>query len=222
MKKKNLSLSLIFLSVLNTMPALADSEQQLWTSLNLSTPLKNSDYSLAVEGIYRHSFTKDKTIVSSLRGIGSYQLTPDSRLSLIYESRKGETSSSSEVRIAQQIQTRFKFESFDLGLRWRQEQRLFETETTWLHRSRLQLRGDFKKEFFTGTSPFASNELFYLNNSIGTRSAGSLENRFTLGLKTQWNEGKSRIEYGLMDRRTYVKSEESRYEVLTLNLAFTL
>lgn len=205
-----------------TTAAFAETERQAWSSVNLSTSLKESPYSVAIEGIYRHSITEEKTVVSSLRAFVNYQWTEPSRISLFYENRKGETNSSSEQRFAQQIQTRFNFEKFDLGLRWRQEQRLFETETAWLHRSRLQLRGDLKNNVFTNTSPVISNEILYLNNSLGSRSAGSLENRVFLGLNSKWNEGKSRAEYGIMDRRSFVKSEETRSEILVLNLSFVL
>lgn len=215
-----IAVSLFLLATLVTsVEAFGQQEEQIWTSGQLTKVIPDSPWRFGVEGIYRHSRTRDTTLLQSFRTIVGYKLESDTVLTFIHESGQAASDRDNEVRFIAQASHRFAFEAIDLGIRLRHEHRLFQDSKVWLKRSRVQFRLGLKSLQFLGVTPFTSQELMYLWNTVEARAAGSTEVRLVVGGSIEIAEGLS-LDLAYQDRRTYSNSSETRTEALLVNTAY--
>lgn len=217
---KRLAVSLLLVATLVTgVEAHGQEDEQIWTSGQLTKVIPDSPWRFGVEGIYRHSRIRDLTLLQSFRTIVGYRLESDTVLTFIHESGQAASDRDNEVRFIAQASHRFAFEALDLGLRLRHEHRLFQDSKVWLHRSRAQLRFGLKSLQFLNVTPFTSQELMYLWNTVEARSAGSTELRLVVGGSIEIADGLT-LDLAYQDRQTYSDTTETRTRVLLVNTAY--
>jgi len=199
--------------------AWGQSEEQVWASGQLTKLIPDSPWRLGLEGIYRYSKTRDLTTLQSFRTSVGYRLESQTILTFIHESSRAAISRDNELRLAAQVSHRFSFDDLDLGLRVRHEHRLFQDSEVWQHRSRAQVRLAFKGLQFAVVTPFLSQEIMYIWNTVEARSAGSFELRSAIGGSLELTD-RLNLDVALQDRQTYSDWFETRAGVLLINAAF--
>lgn len=201
-----------------------EKDTQYWTSQSLSKKIDDQWTALG-EIIYRHSVDKGEPVTESFRVGASYKLESEHVLGVLLENRKTDNSNNHEQRLLGQVAKRFKFESVDLSARFRQELRKFASDSELMNRSRILARLDFKNARFAGITPFISEEFYYILNSVGSRAAGTIELRLSLGLSYNFNETFG-LEVGYLDRRIFtpkssnMAAQERLYQVAFVNMRY--
>lgn len=200
-------------------PAWAQQEEQLWTSGQLTKVIPDSPWRIGVEGIYRYSNTRNLTTNQSFRTSIGYRLRSQTVLTLIHENTQAVSDRDQEMRLIAQGTHRFSFEHLDLGIRVRHEHRLFQDSKVWLHRSRALFRPNFRALQFLNVTPFVSQEVMYIWNTVQARSAGSTELRFAFGGSILVAEGLT-FDLAYQDRQTYSDVIDTRTSILLLTAAY--
>lgn len=214
----SIAISIFFGCTFSISTASAEAEEQYWTSLQVTKLLADSPWRIGMEGNYRYSKTRENTIVQSFRTSIGYRLESGTVLTFIHETRAAASDKDNETRLIVQGTHRFSFEDIDLGLRLRHEHRLFQDSKVWMHRTRGQARVGLKALQFSSVTPFVANETQYIWNTVAARQAGSLEVRSSIGGSIKVSDNFN-LDIAYMDRRTYVDSIETRFQVAQLAMS---
>lgn len=200
-------------------------ETQYWTTQALSKKI-DDQWALSGEFTYRHSVDKGESVTEAIRLGATYKLESEYVLGVNIEDRKTDNPNNNEQRLLGHVAKKYKFESVDLSVRLRHELRKFASDSELMNRSRILAKLDFKNAQFSGITPFVSEEAYYILNSVGSRAAGTLELRLSLGLSYNFNETFG-LEGGYMDRRIFtpkssaVAAKESLYQVAFVNMKYS-
>lgn len=169
-------------------------EDQIWTSVQLSTQFKE-DFLMLGEFINRYSNETEEFTTRSVRlGVG-YQIQPKFVYSLQIENRVTNTDANDEIRFIQQLQQKWDLEKLNLSLRGRLEHREFSDSQVFQNRVRGLVRLDGTSLKFAGITPFFASEYFYITNTVETRPSGSTETRNSLGAQIEAAGGQIEISY---------------------------
>ncbi len=201
--------------------AFSQAEEQIWTSASVMKSTSDNPWRFGMEGTYRHSTTKEKTILQSIRTSFGYRLETGTVFSFMHQSRQAEADRDSETRLIVQAAHRFSFEDLDVGLRLSHEHRLFQDSKIWMHRTRGQVRLGLKALQMATLTPFIAQETLYVWNSVEARKAGSMELRLALGVAIPLLE-RLNLDVSYLDRRTYSDSNESRFHVALLAASYEI
>jgi len=209
---------LFLCTVLAAVVAKAD-DSETWGSLQVEQEI-NDKWGTYGELILRHSQAIDEYRVLGTRFGFTYKFMEGWRAAYLAENRSTDAQRNNEFRNITQVSGRYDWDAFRLSTRARWETRKFADSEAWMNRFRLQFRGDVKAFEIAGVTPFLSTEQFYIANSVGTRRAGSQENRSQVGLSTEfWGAG---WDLAYMNRRVYQpgrngqSSNETRYNVFNI------
>lgn len=221
---KNVILLTLLFAFSSTTFAL-EKNTQYWGSLSLIKPL-DEKWVTSLEAIERYSVDNGESVVKSFRlGLG-YKFENGITYTAIIEDRRTNRHDNNEKRWIHQFSKKWKFESVDLSLRYRQEHRKFEDSEAWMNRSRLKADIDLNMWAFGSFTPYVSSEYMYISNTVEDRQAGTGESRVNLGMDWQATE-KLGLDLSYMDRRIYdprtsvSPRTETLYQVALLSAKYT-
>lgn len=203
----------------------AAAEAQYWSSIQVNNKVSD-DFALVGEWVNRFSEESDQFVTRSVRLGLAYKVTEKWTYTFLVESRLASPVSSSELRYIHQIARKWDLTGFKIGVRGRFEQREYADSPAIANRLRASLRLDADAYTFIGLTPWISTEYFHTVNTVTTRTAGSYETRYQIGIATPFLKGDLELAYLARQQvRAALGSIERRisdYEIANLTLKFSL